>query len=30
MTTIVGVSLTDPKQGTLALSIEARGVWVYQ
>ena len=30
MTTIVGVSLTDTKLGTLALSIEARGVWVYQ
>jgi len=29
-TTIVGVSLTDTKRGTLTLSIEAGGVWVYQ
>jgi len=29
-TTLVGVMVTDPKQGTLALSIESEGVWVYQ
>ena len=29
-TTLVGVSVTDTKRGTLALSIEAGGVWVYQ
>jgi len=29
-TTLVGVSVTDTKLGTLALSIEAGGVWVYQ
>ena len=29
-TTLVGVSVTDPKCGTLTLSIEAGGVWVYQ
>jgi hypothetical protein len=29
-TTLVGVTVTDLKQGTLMLSIEAEGVWVYQ
>ena len=29
-TTLVGVSVTDTKLGTLALSIEVRGGWVYQ
>lgn len=29
-TTLVGVMVTDPKLGTLALSIESEGVWVYQ
>jgi len=29
-TTLVGVMVTDPKRGTLTLSIEAGGVWVYQ
>ncbi len=29
-TTLVGVSVTDTKRGTLALSILAGGVWVYQ
>ncbi len=29
-TTIVGVTVTDTKRGTLALSTEAAGVWVYQ
>ena len=30
MKTLVGVSVTNPKLGTLALSIEVGGVWVYQ
>ncbi len=29
-TTLVGVRVTNPKRGTLTLSIEAEGVWVYQ
>ena len=29
-TTLVGVTVTDTKRGTLALSIQAEGVWVYQ
>ena len=29
-TTLVGVRVTDPKRGTLALSTLAEGVWVYQ
>jgi hypothetical protein len=29
-TTLVGVRVTDPKRGTLTLSIVAEGVWVYQ
>jgi hypothetical protein len=29
-TTLVAVAVTDTKRGTLALSIEARGGWVYQ
>ena len=29
-TTLVGVTVTDTKRGTLTLSIEAGGVWVYQ
>jgi hypothetical protein len=29
-TTLVGVTVTDTKRGTLALSIEVDGVWVYQ
>jgi len=29
-TMLVGVTVTDLKQGTLTLSIEAEGVWVYQ
>jgi hypothetical protein len=28
-TTLTGVTVTDPKRGTLALSIQAEGVWVY-
>jgi len=30
MTTLVSVIVTDPKRGTLTLSIEAEGVWVYR
>jgi hypothetical protein len=29
-TTLVGVTVTDKKRGTLALSIQAEGMWVYQ
>jgi len=29
-TMLVGVTVTDTKRGTLALSIQAEGVWVYQ
>jgi len=29
-TTLIDAKVTDPKRGTLALSIEAEGVWVYQ
>ena len=29
-TTLVGVTVIDPKSGTLTLSVEAGGVWVYQ
>jgi VCBS repeat-containing protein len=29
-TTLVGVAVTDTKHGTLALSIDAEGAWVYQ
>lgn len=30
ITTIIGVTVTDTKRGMLALSIEARGMWVYR
>lgn len=30
MTTLVGVKVTDPKRGTLTLSIVAEGLWVYR
>jgi hypothetical protein len=29
-TTLVGMTVTGTKRGTLALSIQAEGVWVYQ
>ncbi len=30
VTTLTGVTVTDPKRGTLVLSIQAEGIWVYQ